>query len=427
MGEQQACRVLADITGADIVQIMDADKRTREQSVMIELLSAIDQSVIPQVTNILRIVYASAKELDRIGERDPQSDNALTPFAVIFFLLECNIRLSQNAETLEKYEQYISDKVKDGDLSVSAIVDHFFSQKRDEALKGLEELISDQLKNGVTSVSAASITVRSLKYVDLVLDKLNSTIWGLPDSAIGKRLPIKAEKNGSKKELSIIYSINFDDLEGVSISKNLTPFDKNLYCRCADLYRAGYDRFTLKQLYNAMGHTGTPGANDKKRINESIQKMNGAKVRVDNSEEAAIYHYDTFRYWGSLLPAEGCEVIANGQLAEDAVHLLAEPPLVRFARQRGQITTIKADLLSMPLSSTDENLHIQDYLLVRIARARSGSMPRKILYETIYEELNTKRDRKRVRDKVEKLMDFFVEKGHIKSYTKSEKAIEIEL
>lgn len=419
------CAAVARKTGSTIESVLDEKTRTPAQQKLMSMLVEydevkrlrdFDQSNYNTVMDILSKVNG---QLDDVFPPDQLRHSVKMLCTMYFFAKHTDINpvFSGNitedmqpelAEILYKIENYLLEAYKTKE-AIASLSDS-------DVVLAVEKYA---LSGGVTRIN-----VRALEDAYLVLDKLNSKVWSLTESDTGEEIKIKVEKHGSKKKLNIIYSIDFDNLTGVSISKNLTPFDKSLYCRCADLYRAGYEKFTLKQLYNAMGHAGVPGANDKRRISNSLKKMSTARVQVDNTQEAVEYNYDKFVYWGSLLPSEGCEVIANGKLAETAVHLLTEPPLVRFARQRGQITTIKAELLSMPLSSTDENIQLQDYLLIRIAKARSGSMPRKILYSTIYDELKTKRDRKRVRDKIETLMSFFVQKGHITGYKMTDTAVE---
>lgn len=254
--------------------------------------------------------------------------------------------------------------------------------------------------------------------VDYPLDKVNHSIWRVFSGATGTQL-IKAEKAGSKKQISILYSIDFDALSDVKITRRLTSYDKRVYIAVSALFNAGNDIITLAQIYSTMGYKGRPGKSDIARINEALSKMNGARITVDNTQEAAAYKYDKFVYKGSLLPFEQVEVVARGQVVDTAVHLFREPPVMTFARQRQQLTTINLKLLQSPISKTEDNLLIEDYLIERISRAREGKQQRKIMFATMFEKVNAadKQTRRRAREKADRYLTYYQECGLIASFT----------
>ena len=422
------CAAVARKTGSTIEIVMDEKTRTPAQqklmSVLVEYdqvkrLHDFDRSNYNAVTHILSKMRG---QLDDVFPPDQLRHSVKMLCAMYFFAHHTDINPmlsgditedmhSELTEILNKIEHYLLDTYKTKE-SIAALSDT-------DVVLAVEKYA---MSEGVIRVN-----VRALKYACLALDKLNSRIWNLPDSAIGETLKVGVEKHGSSKELDILYTINFESLNGVSISKNLTAFDKDLYCRCADLYNAGYEYFTPKQLYNATGHVGTPGASDKVKMYASLKKMGTAWVDVDNSAEAKIYNYPEIAYSGNLLYVEvGKRAEVNGKLTE-VIHIMREPPLITFARQRNQITTLKASLLHMPISYTDKNLNLRDYLLTRIARAKKGYQPSKILLRTFYKEMGVTRNKGRVIKDASALLDFFVKEGHIQSYTISEKAIDISL
>ena len=77
------------------------------------------------------------------------------------------------------------------------------------------------------------------------------------------------------------------------------------------------------------------------------------------------YKYNHFRYDAALLPLERMQAIVNGQTVDSAFHLFREPPLITFAKERKQVTTIERKVLQTPISKTNQNLLIEDYLLER--------------------------------------------------------------
>ena len=293
---------------------------------------------------------------------------------------------------------------------------------------------------GKPEAKLPSVTGKRVQKFDFPVDKVNSEIWKIleytPEGQIGIAdgtgiVHIATEKKGSKWQVSVLYSINFDALgDNVSITRKLTPFDKRVYLAVSALYNAGNRIISFSQIYRTMGNTHSPNAHDIEKIADSIAKMAAARIYIDNKEEVrAKYRYDKFTYEASLLPMERLEGVINGKAVEAAIHLFREPPLVSFARGRKQITTIERQLLETPVNKTDQNLLLEDYLIERIAHAKTGRQPAKILYDTLYAEarITTKKQRQRAGDKLGAILGHYVKCGFIKGYTDEGDGIRIDL
>lgn len=274
-----------------------------------------------------------------------------------------------------------------------------------------------------------SIAGKRIRDVGFPIDKVNANIWKLLERDMGGQIAIAAESSKSKKQLNIYYSINFDSLGAdVVITRQLEPFDKRVYIAIGALWAAGQQIMSLGQIYDAMGYVGEPGSADYQRISASITKMMGAHIYLNNTEEAKAYKYDRFVYDASLLPMERINAVINGKKAE-AIHIFREPPLITFARGRKQITTVKRQLLASPLSKTNGNIMLEDYLLERIAHAKNGRLSQKIKYATIFEaaHITEKKQRQRAPAKVKKILDHYQTCGHIKGYTVEDDGIRLSL
>lgn len=266
-------------------------------------------------------------------------------------------------------------------------------------------------------------TARRADIIEYPIDRVNNVIWGLLERDTAGQIAIAAEKRGSNKEISILYSINFDNLgDEVTISKRLLPFDKRVYIAVSALFNAGNNVISLTQIHYAMGNTSRPKAGQLQRINEAIKKMNGAAITVDNSQEiAANYKYMQFKYEGSLLPLERIEASVNGQLTDAAIHIFREPPVITFAKKRNQITTIPVKLLQSPMNKTDANLQLEDYLLERIsreARGKGNGKTARLLYKTIFDHagISSAKQKQRAPEKIEKYLKYYTETNFIKGY-----------
>jgi len=275
---------------------------------------------------------------------------------------------------------------------------------------------------------------RRAEIVHYPIDKVNSTMWTMlqDTSSSGGQLkmwPLKVEKDGSEKELNIMYAIDFSDLEaaGVTITKRLLPFDKRVYIAISALFNAGNNIISLTQIYYAMGNTGKPAAYQIQKIQDSITKMTGARVYVDNAQEVTVYKYPRFKYDGPLLPIERATAIVNGKIADAAIHIFREPPVMTFAKQRRQITTITVKALQSPISKTDANLLIDDYLIERIAKAKRTSKGVKILYSTLFEaaQIKTYKQKDRAPEKIETYLKHYKACGLISGYSMLKDGIQI--
>lgn len=266
------------------------------------------------------------------------------------------------------------------------------------------------------------------------LDKPNSIIWNLiagadPNGQI--QLAIDTGRKGSKQDAAVLYGINFDELEtSLKISKTLTPFDKRCYIAAAALFNGGNDIVSATQIYKMMGNRGQPKAADIQKINDSLTKMGAARVLIDNTREVQTNKkYSRFRYDASLLPFERISAYINNTLTESAIHFFREPPLITFARERKQITSLPRQLLESPVSKTDANLRIDDYLIERIAHMKSGKgkAPRKILYATLFDrcDIKTVKQKQRAPEKIRRYLDYYKQCDFIKGYREDKDGITI--
>lgn len=285
----------------------------------------------------------------------------------------------------------------------------------------LVSAVADLLATNNDNLALPSITLAKLESLDYPLDKVNRTVWGLLETDTRGQIGIGTEAIGSSKQITILYSINFEDLPpGVSITRKLEAYDKRVYIAAAALFNAGKEIVTYTEIYNAMGYTGRPGAADLEKMDKAISKMGAARIFLDNAQEiAAKYKYDKVKYDGPLLPFERVRAIANGTITESAVRLFREPPLVTFARNRKQITTIPRKLLQSPLNKTDQNMRLEDYLIEEITGVRGKRRNNKFLFETVYAAtgINTKKQKQRAPEKIQKLLAHYQSCGFIERFT----------
>lgn len=287
------------------------------------------------------------------------------------------------------------------------------------------------------------VNTASVDNVDFPVDKINSNVWGmLEDAPSGQygmttadaleldiRTTSERDKLAGKEDVLVTFCIDFSALEDVTISKKLEPYDKRVYVAAAACYNTIGPYFTYQQLYRAMGFKGRAGKQDKEKLDESLTKMATARITIDNTDEARRYNYDKFVYDGMLLPMERVRAMVGGKVTEAVIHPFRELPMLTFARQRKQITTIPVNVLDSPLSMTPENLRLEDYFIERISKMkRKGSKTSKrMLFETVFEKvgIHTRKQRQRALGKINKLLEHYKTCRFIDGYQLDERGITI--
>lgn len=304
-----------------------------------------------------------------------------------------------------------------------------FSIKSWRYLKDFVTALRDMVENFTGSEIAKKEFARAELYkadkINYPVDKVNNNLWGTIEGSNGQ-LAFSTVKTGKGKEVTIVAAINFVNIEGIQITKKLTNFDKRVYIAVSALWNAGNTVITLTQIHYAMGSTQRPAKYQLEKINEAVSKMTTAKLFLDNVNEVEKlkYKYKKFKYDGALLPMERMTATIKGQLSDAAIHIFREPPLMTFAKERNQITTFDVKLLQSPVSKTDGNLAIEDYLLERIAGAKQAASKGKkviintILYETLFQKvgITDRKQRTRAVDKIKKFLDYYKDSGYIKDY-----------
>lgn len=296
-----------------------------------------------------------------------------------------------------------------------------------------EELTENrqQLKKTIETVlqkaQVPNVITKKAATIEYPLDKINSNTWS-KDQSFTTAVDVKSRKSKSKQDIEILYAVDFSQLEknqNISIATELTAYDKRVYIAVAALFEVGNKIMSTPMIYHAMGFTGEPGKSDKEQIYNSIIKMRLTAIAIDTTKESEKYDYPKFQYTGTLLPSEDYSAVINGNLTDKAINFLREPPLITFSKERGQFTTFCIEILQSPLSKTDINLKIEDYLLERIARIKHGTGQPKILYKTIADNIgiknmtidNQRNLKKRLPNKVNKYLDYYVKCQFIKKYT----------
>jgi hypothetical protein len=309
------------------------------------------------------------------------------------------------------------------------------------------EIVAEIFRNYTPKDNAPTAYIERLQSFIQPIDKINENIWNTVQNAPENQLAIcttdtynidthpKRKDRTNPQHAIIVCSVNYDAVPE-EIKKKLTAYDRRVYDAVYSLYieanRSGIRRpvLTVSQIANAMGHISRPSSAQLKKVNDSLTKMSGIRVYIDNADEVSkLKNYPKICRDEVMLSFGRLTAIVDGSLVEGAIRIDAVPFLGEWAAERKQITTINPELHKTPLSLTEGNIRLEDYLLTQIARIKSGYRKNpKMLFETIFRETgnSTKMQRKRAKENLLTILKFYVEKNHIKGFTEEKDGIVIE-
>ena len=459
--EEQVKRAV-EITGGDPEQIRDPDRRTPEQHKA--FLRAGEEGTIRRLWRFFSSSYYQVYDsLPDPTEAEPQDGISPEDWAAnvkglstaYFFATHPDIKpteippavqpeqLAEAAEILHRLDHFTADQQSrsrsNGEESaphISTIFSMFISAENPEPERAAEIMHIVSAPTEGLHWPLDPLTSNLFKGGEIpesrkITGKLDTTSH---NSKTGK---ISSKKKGTQLQENsravIKYALSFGENEnGITISKQLTPYDKRVMQAASEFFCTGNPVFTVSALYRQMGYTTKPNSNDMKKIIESIEKQAISRIAVDNSAEASLYNYPSARYSDNLMMVRSVAAMTRGKIAEAAFELLADPILMQIAKARQQVTYIPRAVLESPLSKTDENLAIEDYILRRIAQMKGGKpgkTNRRILFSTIFEKagIKDKQRRRRAKKRIILLLEHYVDTDFIYAYEDDQDGITIDL
>lgn len=438
-------RIMNDVieqTGADPEQLRDPQKRTPEQQRALSAAAKREQAARKQLLFESKYYYAF-KTLDGAeGNYHSKHDGdpeyiGLKEQAILYYFASHSLA---EIDPIDRGTLTPAQKKELIDLFYR--LDNFYLEeadqdKDDESPEPITLYRFIEAENLNTDLPV--IITKKIQDILYPLDKVNSSFWGLIP---GEQTTLKAEsdedsRKGKEANIYVLLDFDFDKMKetGITISRPLTSYDKRVFIASANLKEQGHDTVTTTQVYEAMGNRGRPSAQQRQKILKSIETMSLCRVTLDNSEEAAMYtKYDKVKRTFYLLPTTIDKGYVNGLIVDDAINIIELPRLFIFAKKRGQFASTPIALLESPISQTEANLLLEDYLLTRISRMKNAIKRKKqgnttILLDTLYKNCNIsdKHKRSRAAEKIDRLLQHYKKQGFIKGYKLTAKSIDIDL
>jgi hypothetical protein len=325
----------------------------------------------------------------------------------------------------------------------------------DATLRAIAKRI-EEARGEDKSAQANSITTETIRSVYFPIDKVTEHVYGTWSGATPEQLEGMLSADGRRAEMLINLAnsadrkqgiqraaqlkLNWDELpEEVTITgrNKLNEYDKRVHEAFLSLYYGtdGRTLYSSTEVYHAMGGTSKPSSYTLKKINDSITRLMKTSIEVDNASEAEAYtKYEHFKYDGALLPAERIAGYVDGQPTDSLIRLFREPPLATFARGRKQISSCSLKVLQTPVSKTETNMRIEDYMRGQISWMKNGNKNgnkrnRKMTYAAIFKagEVDSRQAKARKKKDIAKILDSWRESGFIRGYSEGEDGITIRL
>lgn len=314
------------------------------------------------------------------------------------------------------------------------------AETRDRFLALLEQdTLSKAIKKNLQNIPAL-IAKRPEKYISPT-DKISKYIFDItknapfyePNGAAVKVGSILRRENGVKKEFPVTTAVSLKldkNNSNIKFSNNamLDPYCRSVYNAIVTLHAAGNTDMTIDMIYRAMkggteeGEMDSPGEVARKKISEAIDLLLRTIMTIDASQETQYYGRTDFQFKGHVLPAQIFTAKVTGVEVKDCIKLLAEPPLYTYAQRINQINSCDIKILKMPISNTEENVIIRDYVLEQVLDMQNEKSHRNnvILYDTLFRYLGLenalKQKKADVRKKVHAILDNWIKEGFIKGY-----------
>lgn len=311
--------------------------------------------------------------------------------------------------------------------TITQALDPDITPETEEKIRELIARIAPQWE-GRENAQIIKALIKSDPAANWPVDKLSTAAWSFFPAALRKHdgqyqfLKVDTSKKGSNTDAIILFSAKEN---GITLSRDLSATHEWVHNIVGNLSIEGNNVFSLTHLYREMGKKDNPNADDLKDLLKLLTEMRHIDITVDNAQEHGIYkNYPQFKYEGSLLPFEIITAEINGALVEGAIHLLREPPLMQFARERKQLASFPKEVLKFPLSKTEANISLARYLIRYICRIKNPHTEsnHRLSFDTIFEHcgMNTRAKRNQratAPKKIAQILNYWQEIGWINGYT----------
>ena len=233
---------------------------------------------------------------------------------------------------------------------------------------------------------------------------------------------LKGEPIAPKVAISLL-----DLPPGIDLSRDITPFDSEVFTAITSLFDVGTKRFTGHDIYRVM--TGNPRAlatpEKLQAIDESWTRLTSIAMKLDTGNMGNAYHFIRWVRDSRVIEGRKDTVILrnqHGTFESTLYSVTEEPTLKTYADALHQVLRYPLEARNTPVNKTRELIIIQNYLLQHISAIPKIS--NHIRYDAIFSRVNLeklspdaqRRKRAKLRAQISKMLNYWTQIGLISSW-----------
>lgn len=299
----------------------------------------------------------------------------------------------------------------------------------DDSIRNREQFFRDKEERDTMTYESAK--AKRVKKIIAPVDKITQSIFnpsknpalygGGADLIVGQ----------GKIEVTTAVSLRFEELGEVKTSTRLDENHRAIYNAVISQIVTGNTLFTDNMIARTITGKDIFEEKIKHTISEGMDTLIRTRASIDATQEAKAFKLkglENVKYEGALLDVRRITATINGKTLE-CYKIIAEPWLLTYAKAKNQLDTYDVRLLNSPfqaISATTENISLVSHLLNHIMAILNPNsrIMNTILYETLYHiagidaptEATAETKRRRLRDKVHKILDVWTNEGLINGY-----------
>ena len=251
-----------------------------------------------------------------------------------------------------------------------------------------------------------------------------------------KIVNVGRKSDPNRENVIVLYEIDQSELKQMGLSKEIDSFDQRVHDAMCTLYDIGYRVVTTRQIYFAMGYINNPNPRHNKDIQESIMRLSGTKLTVDETNDYPTYISDNYiiKAHKRIVDVKIKDIYSkNGEYLKSEIYMTEEPVLLEFSRRRKQLETIPLSVLQYKGYKTPDRIAVENYIARRISLMIGGKRDNnkntiyEIAHKSIIEAVGKKAKPQRTIDKAIEFLDNCVKTGWIKGWKPGDNKFIIEL
>ena len=342
--------------------------------------------------------------------------------------------LNSIREDLETLQPYIDAELKKPEYDNLTLSDLLNRPATDENIQLLHDLTA--IARAEKDKNLPNVQYNNTTELKTVTDKWANLFFsvaaprgGLDVSGQRSFIPVKYEKDKSKKEITLFYDYSFDEeiIKKFSLSKRFTDKDFFVATIIDNLLDEGNEIITLSKIWREMGGHGSPTGKQLDPIYKTILSGMATIVTAEVSDIYTAWNISDNKSRDIVSPVIPVQMLpeklkVNGKITDATIKITSHTPFYIVGANLGHLTTWPKEVLQLYTGrKTDRYYSVLRYLMRELAWMRNtkGKRGNKILYQSLYDYCGDKstRDEQLTRNMMCTLLDeVFRPIGYITSY-----------